>query len=358
MKPDSKKICVAMSGGVDSSVAAYLLQREGHILIGVTMCLGVADNEHNTVSCCGPSAIADARRVCDVLGIPHYVIDFSRKLNNDVIDDFIRQYSLGRTPNPCIRCNRYLKFTALSDYARSCGYDTIATGHYAGIGRWNGKSILMRHKDQNKDQSYFLYGIPPERIDGIVFPLSGYTKSEVRKIAYDAALPVASKPESQEICFIRDNDYRSFLRKMGFHESAGEFVDTSGKILGTHYGIYNYTIGQRKGLGVATGERRYVISIDAGNNRVVLGDRNQLLCSSLVAGELNMFVENLPEYCTAKVRYTQKEVGCKAEIIQGKLYVNFIEPVEAVAPGQSVVLYMENVVLGGGVIEKFTSLRR
>ncbi|MBN1578610.1 MAG: tRNA 2-thiouridine(34) synthase MnmA [Chitinispirillaceae bacterium] len=346
-----KKICVAMSGGVDSSVAAYLLNRDGHTLIGVTMCFGVTD-EQGRAARCGPQAAGDAHRVCDQLAIPHYVLDFSQQLHTAVIADFVEQYGRGRTPNPCVRCNRYLKFTALYEYARSCGCDAIATGHYAKIGRWQGRSVLMRHHDAGKDQSYFLWSILAPELEHVVFPLAEFKKSEVRAIAREARLPVAEKPESREICFIPDNDYRGFLRRSGVVETPGPFIDTAGRVLGTHRGIFNYTIGQRKHLGIAVGSPRYVVAIDASRSTVVLGSREELLTRFLTARETNLFVDTLPVPCTAKVRYTQNDVPCEAAAAGTVVTVNFPEPVEAVTPGQSIVLYDNDIVLGGGIIDE------
>ncbi|MBN1308313.1 MAG: tRNA 2-thiouridine(34) synthase MnmA [Chitinispirillaceae bacterium] len=350
MESKRKKICVAMSGGVDSSVAAYLLSRRGHTLIGATMCLGIADQRGRT-ACCGPSAVSDARRVCDRLALPHSVLDFSNQLRSAVIADFIGQYCSGRTPNPCVRCNRYLKFTALYEYARSCGCDAIATGHYAKIGRREGRSVLMRHHDTGRDQSYFLWSIPATVLEHVVFPLEGLTKDRVRGIARTAQLPVAQRRESREICFVPDNDYRGFLRRNGGIEMPGPFIDTAGNVLGTHRGICNYTIGQRKRLGLAVGSPRYVVGIDAPGNTVVLGCREELLARSCTAREMNLFVDRLPARCTAKVRYMQTDFPCEAATDGAAVTVNFITPAEAVAPGQSIVLYDGDIVLGGGIID-------
>ena len=345
-----RKVFVAMSGGVDSSVAAYLLKRDGFSITGATMCLGIPDEE-GRAACCGPQAVRDAREVCDRLDMPHYVLDFSQQLHEDVVKDFVESYAQGRTPNPCVRCNRYLKFTSLYKYARTCGYDAIATGHYAKIGTIDGGPVLMRHHDPKKDQTYFLYSIPVEVLEHVIFPLEHLEKNAVRDVAREAGLPVAEKKESQEICFIPDDDYRRFLREHGLSDEPGPMVDTAGKRLGTHRGISNYTIGQRKGLGIATGSPRYVVALRRGDNTVVLGGKEDLLRSSLSAREVNLFVKQLPEVCTAKVRYTQSDVVCNAQMENGVLKVSFPEPVEAITPGQSVVLYDGDIVLGGGIID-------
>lgn len=351
MPLEHKKVFVAMSGGVDSSVAAVLLSREGHTIVGATMCLGITD-EQGSATCCGPAAVRDARRVCDMLGVPHYVLNFSATLHTDVITNFIEQYAAGKTPNPCVRCNQLLKFTALYNHARTLGYDAIATGHYARVGSWNNQTVLMRHHDSKKDQTYFLYSIPLEVLSHVLFPLDGLVKNEVRTIAHEANLSVAAKAESQEICFVPDNNYRNFLKQHGVADAPGKIVDTSGKVLGSHTGIFNYTIGQRKGLGIAAGSPLYVVSLDAATNMVVLGEKKDLLSTKLTARTLNLFVEDLPPRCTAKVRYAQTDIDCQPELIDGVLHVTFPEPVEAVTPGQSVVLYLGDVVLGGGIIEQ------
>jgi len=338
-----------MSGGVDSSVAASLLKSQGYSLIGATMCLGITDNE-GRAACCGPEAVKDARKVCDLLDMPHYVLEYSKFLYEYVITDFISEYRAGRTPNPCVRCNRFLKFSELLRFARSLGYSAIATGHYARKGVFKGRTVLMRDPQNTKDQSYFLYSIPREVIDHVVFPVGTLTKDEVRSVALKAGLPVASKAESQEICFIPDNEYRSFLRRNGVEDHRGSFVDRNGNILGTHRGIFNYTIGQRKGLGIAAGSPLYVAEISAEDNRVVLGSKKDLLAAGCDAHQINLFVEKLPETCTAKVRYGQKDIPCSVTLQSEVIRVTFDEPVEAVTPGQSLVLYQDTVVLGGGII--------
>jgi len=339
-----------MSGGVDSSVAAYLLHAQGHTLCGVSMELGIA--RHRDAEGGGTDALHDAAAVCGRLGIEHHVVDFSDRLRRDVIDDFLQQYTLGRTPNPCVRCNRYLKFAALYEYACSIGFDTIATGHYAAIKRSaHGEAVLCRHPDPVKDQSYFLHAVSRSVLDHVVFPLAGYMKTGVREIAQREGLPVAHKPESQEICFIPDNDYRQFLRNNGVCAAQGSFVDTSGRVLGTHGGVCNYTVGQRKGLGLALGSPMYVVSIDMQSDRVVLGSRDDLLARSLIAVDVNLLVDRLPSQCTAKVRSTQCDLPCEAVLADDTLTVTFGRPLEAITPGQSVVLYDNDVVIGGGIIK-------
>lgn len=351
MDRGTEKIFVAMSGGVDSSVAAYVLKKEGYSLIGATMCLGITDSE-GKAACCGPKAVKDARTVCDQLGIPHYVLDFSKYLYEYVITDFISEYRAGRTPNPCVRCNRYLKFSELLQYARRLGYSAIATGHYARKGIFEGKTVLMRDSSNVKDQSYFLYSIPREVIDHIVFPVGNIAKERVRELATEAKLHVASKAESQEICFITDDNYRNFLHQHGVDDRPGFFIDADGRKMGKHKGIFNYTIGQRKGLGIATGTPCYVTAINPIDHTVTLGSKADLLASGCDATNVNLFVDALPRQCTAKVRYAQKDVPCSVSLHSGVLEVTFDSPVEAVTPGQSLVLYLGEVVLGGGIIRE------
>ena len=347
-----KKVLVAMSGGVDSSVAAYLLIKQGYDVTGVTMCLGVSDGGGDNTRCCGVEAIEDARKVCRQLGILHFVLNFSNELEAFVIKDFIEEYRKGRTPNPCIQCNRYLKFGKLFSHARSLGFDYIATGHYADIEEKEGGYFLKRPKDKAKDQTYFLYCIKKEQLPFILFPLASLTKNEVRVIAHEAGLVVASKPQSQDICFVSGGRYGDFLRNRGEVFEQGDFIDKNGRFLGRHNGIVNYTVGQRKGLGIALGEPAYVVKIDAKNNRVVLGAKEDLRQERLVAGQVNLLMSEISESLTVRIRYTPKEVRCQAEIQDDRLVICFNEEAyESVTPGQAAVLYHGDVVVGGGVIE-------
>lgn len=338
-----KKVLVAMSGGVDSSVAALLLVERGFEVAGVTMYFGLSASE---------KSIEDATSVCKKLGIPHHVLDYSHHLEAIVVQDFINQYRQGKTPNPCVVCNRYLKFGKLLNYAKDNGFDYLATGHYARIEEHGGKYFLKRPKDRQKDQTYFLYGIEPAHLPFILFPLSEVTKEEVRALATRASLPVAAKPQSQDICFLPQGDYRKFLTQRTQEDLSGFIVTSDGRVLGRHRGYFQYTIGQRKGLRVSGTKPFYVVAIQPERNEVVVGEREELKASSLIASSCNIFVEEFPARLFAQVRYLQKERPCSVEVLGSqKVQVIFEEEVEMVTPGQSVVFYSNDTVLGGGVIE-------
>ena len=346
------KVLTALSGGVDSSVAAYLLAEDGYAVTGVTMCLGVEDQDDRT-RCCGRDAIEDARRVCDRLKIDHYVMDFKDAMKESVIDKFMEEYSRGRTPNPCIDCNRYLKFGILLAKARALGFDYLVTGHYARIDRSDGRTRLLRPKDRMKDQTYFLYPIHPGDLASILFPLGDLLKQEVRSIARKAGLPVAEKAESQDLCFVTRKDYRQFIVDRGGRRSIeGDIVDGQGNILGRHRGIVFYTIGQRSGLGVSAKTPLYVTGIDPETNRIVVGQKAQLKARGLVAADLNLFQDRLPGEAEAKIRYRKKPSPCRVFPEGQRLRLIFREEQESITPGQAVVLYRGDAVLGGGVIEE------
>lgn len=347
----AQKVLAAMSGGVDSSVAALILKKKDYDVVGVTMCLGVQFEDANISKCCGPQAIRDARRVCDTLRIPHYVMNFSKQLQDSVIRNFIEEYRAGRTPNPCVRCNEYLKFDILLRKARILGFDFLATGHYAKIEKRNGSHVLKRPKDSIKDQTYFLYCIGRECLKSLVFPLADFTKSEVRSIARKAKLPVAGKAESQDICFITEDNYRQFILHAGVNKP-GDIIDSLGKVVGRHSGIVNYTIGQRRGLRISAGKPLYVISIDSERNTVTVGDKRELLAKGLLASHVNLLVDKLPAEAFAQIRYSHTPRKCKIERHNGKHMIMFDKPQQAVTPGQSVVLYGDESVLGGGIIEE------
>ncbi len=339
-----------MSGGVDSSVAALLLKEAGYNVTGVTMCLGIREDGDRT-RCCGLDAIDDAKHVCNQLQIPHFVFDFASEMEERVINKFIAEYQCGRTPNPCIDCNRYLKFGTLLDKARGIGFDYLATGHYASIEKRGESWHLLRPKDKNKDQSYFLYTIQASDLPFILFPLSDLTKDEVRQKAKKARLHTAHRAESQDICFVPEGDYSRLFSTRGVIAKDGDVVDRKGKILGRHRGIIHYTIGQRGGLGISAKSPLYVVAIDAPANRVIVGNKEDILARGLIAGDLNFLVEPFPLRAEAKIRYRKKPTACAVTRQAEKLKIIFDDDQEAITPGQAVVFYNGEEVLGGGVIE-------
>lgn len=345
-----KKVLVAMSGGVDSSVAALLLKNEGYDVSGVTMCLGISTEDD--AKCCGASAVDDAKRVCDRLRIPHYIFDYAAQLEEKVIAKFISEYKKGRTPNPCVECNRRLKFGTLLDKALTLGFDYLATGHYAAIEKNENGYCLKRPKDKRKDQTYFLYSIPYDRLGNILFPLAHFTKDVVRDLAKQNSLPVAEKQESQDICFVTQKNSQEFLLERVRDIKPGPIVDLHGKVLGRHRGIIFHTIGQRGGLGLSHPTPLYVVSIDPLKNRIVAGEKKDLMGKGLVASDVNMLSEYWPEEVHAKIRYRKKEALCEVKIENEKLKVTFAEEQEAITPGQSVVFYDNDRVLGGGIIDE------
>lgn len=340
-----------MSGGVDSSVAALLLKENGYAVTGVTMCLGIREDGERT-RCCGLDAIDDAKHVCNQLQIPHFVFDFAQEMEEHVINKFTAEYQRGKTPNPCIDCNRYLKFGILLDKARGIGFDYLATGHYARIEKCEDTWHLMRPKDRIKDQTYFLYPIKTGDLSSILFPLGSWNKEEVRTLAKKAGLHVADKAESQDICFVTQGNYRQFFLEKNLSSVEGDIVDTAGNILGRHRGIIFYTIGQRSGLGISAKTPLYVVEIDAQKNQVIVDEKKALQAKGLIAGDINLLTGELPIEVEAKIRYRKKPARCKI-LPEGKnLKVIFKETQESITPGQAVVLYAGDKVLGGGVIEK------
>lgn len=346
-----KKVFAAMSGGVDSSAAALLLKEAGYAVTGVTMCLGISEDGDRT-RCCGSDAIDDAKRVCDQLQIPHFVFDFSGEMEERVINKFTSEYLRGRTPNPCVDCNRYLKFGELLDKARGIGFDYLATGHYARIEKQGDVWCLLRPKDKIKDQTYFLYPIKSEDLSSILFPLGGLSKEEVRALTKKAGLHVAHKAESQDICFVTQDSYGQFFQERNVPFVTGDVVDKSGRILGRHKGIINYTIGQRGGLGISAKTPLYVVEIDAVKNKVIVGEKKDLYSAGLIAGDINLLTAQLPDEAEAKIRYRKKPARCEVIREGGKLKIVFKETQESITPGQAVVLYAGDEVLGGGVIEE------
>jgi len=346
-----KRVMVGLSGGVDSAVAAYLLKDQGFDVTGVTMCLGVEPKETGKVRCCGPREIEDARLVCLALGIKHYVLDFAPELKDRVIEPFIREYGMGRTPNPCVECNRHIKFGSLLGKALSMGFDFLATGHYAGIDRTNGDCRLVTPKDARKDQTYFLSGISRDSLGHVLFPLADLTKDQVREIAAREGLPVSSKKESQDICFIPEGDTGNFL-KQNVSAPPGDVIDGKGNLMGRHRGIAYYTIGQRARMSMNWGKPYYVIAKDIPGNRIVIGERDQLLSRGLTADSVNLLADDIPGRAHAKIRYAHAPAACTVTFREGEMTVLFDEPQEAVTPGQTVALYDAGAVLGSGIIKE------
>jgi len=349
MKKRTGKIIVAMSGGVDSSVAALLLQRDGYEVSGITMCIA-AESAGGGRKCCSPEDITDARRVCRELGIEHHVLSMSGEMEKWVIGPFVEEYRRGRTPNPCILCNEHIKFRALVDNLAASGMDMLATGHYAGISREGDLPALARPKDRTKDQTYFLYSVDRARLGKVIFPLSDLTKEEVRKIAAEAGLPVSEKPESQDVCFWPEGGGPAFFESRGLESLPGDIVSVDGEVTGRHNGIFNFTIGQRRGLGISAPEPSYVISIDPETNTVVAGDEKYLYSSILTARPVNFLPGETGGRAEGKIRYAHGPEPCEFILSGDTLEVRFDEPQKAIAPGQSVVLYRGDVVIGGGII--------
>ncbi len=366
----SNTIAVAMSGGVDSSTVAAMLRADGHNVIGLTMQLWNQRRlagqdgmpEAVTGRCCSIDDVYDARRVAEHLHIPYYVVNFERRFEDDVVRPFVQEYLSGRTPIPCSLCNNHLKFDQFLVTARQIGADLLATGHYARVeysedrGRW----LLRRAVDAAKDQSYFLFGLTQEQLAHTLFPLGGLTKPDVRRLAAQHGLKIAEKPDSQEICFVPGGDYKRFLdaylaeQGEALPDTAGELVTSSGEVLGEHPGIHNFTVGQRKGLGVATGSPLYVLQIKGDARQVVVGSDDQLWSRTLRARDLNWIA--IPELreplrVTAKIRHRHEPAAAIVEPAgSGEVLVTFDQPQRAITPGQAVVFYQDDLVLGGGWI--------
>ena len=343
-----------MSGGVDSSLAAALLKEAGYEVIGVTMQLWPREVPEwdRFDACCGLEAIEEAKRVAYKLGIPHYVMNLRDIFARRVITNFYQEYSRGRTPNPCIRCNQYIKFDALLRRAKELDADFLATGHYARIDHSANGYRLLKAVDLSKDQSYFLYTLGQGELQHLLFPLGNLYKVEVRKLAAKLGLPTSNRRDSQDICFIPDGDFRSFIAEH-VPPKSGDIVDTEGKILGKHTGLAQYTVGQRHGLGLASNEPLYVLKLDATNNRLVVSTKDQLLGNTLLAGRLRWISGEAPREpvnITAKIRYKSAEVAVKLHPNNGMAEVQFHQPQTAITPGQAVVFYQGDVVLGGGTI--------
>lgn len=354
-----KRVVVAMSGGVDSSVTAGLLVEAGHEVIGLTMQIWdystfTADHGESFGTCCSLDDVYDARRVADTLGIPFYVVNFEKDFQRQVIDRFCDDYFAGRTPNPCVLCNQRLKFELLLRRARELEADWLATGHYARVEEGDGRFALLKGRDPAKDQSYFLYTLDQEQMRQVRFPLGDLTKDEVRAHAARFQLPVAEKAESQDICFVPDGDYVRFLEEeRGPGQRDGEIVHVSGKVLGHHLGTYRYTIGQRRGLGIAWPDPLYVVGIDAETRRVLVGEKEHLAVAELTVREVVWGAQEPPVAIRAhcRIRYQQREVPATITPLAGKgARVQFDQPQCGVTPGQAAVFYAGDRVLGGGWI--------
>ena len=357
MNPNQKRVLLGMSGGVDSSVAGYLLREQGYDVIGVTMkvwpqdCISRAEDK-----CCGPQAVADARAVAHSLGIPHYVVDEADQFERTVIDYFTSEYQAGRTPNPCVMCNEKLKFGNLWGKAEALGCDYIATGHYAIIEHQEDRAVLRKGADPRKDQSYFLFSLRQPQLRRALTPLGAMRKPEIRKIAHSLGLKVADKIDSQEICFVPGNDYKAFLRShLGENEfHRGEIYDVDGNFVGEHDGIELFTIGQRKGLPGGSARPRYVIDLDAKTNRVIVGDVDDLVCDEFKIDRTNWIGRDLSGEnveLAVKVRYSHPGTRAKVTPLENhRARIRLHEPQRAVTPGQAAVIYDGDVVVGGGWI--------
>lgn len=347
----NKRILLGMSGGVDSAVAAVLLKEQGYEVVGATMQLFNCENSSK-------ATIEDAKRVCEFLNIEHHIIDFKEDFKKHVVDNFICEYKRCRTPNPCIECNKHLKFGAMYNKAKELNCEYIATGHYAKI-EFNdifGRNVLKMSNAGKKDQSYVLYNITTELLDIVRFPLGEFNnKDEIREIAKKYNLPVASKPDSEDICFIPDGDYKKFLEdNSDIVSKSGNIVHVDGKILGKHTGLYKYTIGQRKGLGISNPVPLFVVGFNAEKNELIVGEQDKLYTKEFWVNDINfLYFDNLKDAIEVdvKTRYSAKVAKAKIEQIGNEVKVIFDEPQKAVTPGQSAVFYIGDVVIGGGKIK-------
>lgn len=374
----SKRVLIGMSGGIDSTVAAILLLEQGYELVGATFRTFDSIKESclaKEKGCCSVESIMEAQRMAATLGFEHHILDFRDTFREHVIGNFVSEYARGRTPNPCVLCNSHIKWGKLMQAAEQYGCDYIATGHYAQIAEHRGHMYLKTAVDTHKDQTYFLWMLTEENLRRTIFPLGGLTKAQVRQIAFDHGFEALSKKaESQDICFIPNNDYRSFLAQHGVSVPQGEYVDAQGKILGMHQGYCHYTIGQRKGLGIALGAPKFVTKIDAENNRVTLGDRDDLLTTQATIADVRIrdwdWLKESP-HVQARIRYKSPAVPARLLPIANTLLpiadsqlpisnsptlpegasVHFVSPVWGVTPGQSLVMYKDNLVVGGGIIQ-------
>ncbi len=356
---NKKKIVVAMSGGVDSTTVAAMLKKQGHEVIGITMQL--LDYTDAEGGCCGFDHVVDARRTSEELGIPHYVVNFTDEFKKHVLTDYVDKYESGKTPIPCIPCNQFVKFDLLLKRALELGADYLATGHYARIEEKNGVYTLKKALDETKDQTYFLYTLGQKELSKLMFPLGDRTKVQVRELAREFNLRPADKPDSTGVCFAPTGNYRDYLKaRSEFKESEGEIVNTEGAVLGTHKGVFSYTVGQRRGLGIATGKPMYVARIEPGENRVVVGDDNILYRDKLIAQNIT-WIDNISDNSEitdilkvkAKVRYRHPASDATVTMqSETDAIVEFKDRQRAITPGQAVVFYSDEKVLGGGWIDK------
>lgn len=348
---ENKRVLIGMSGGVDSSVSALLLKNEGYEVIGATLEL------FSGSSCCNIDTYIDAKNVCNQLGIPHFTYNYKEEFKKHVIDDFICCYANCKTPNPCIECNKYMKFGFMYEKAKELGCNYIATGHYAKTeysseyGRW----VLKKSKSLRKDQSYVLWNMPKDLVEHVLFPLSDYEeKEEIRKIARENNLKVANKPDSEDICFVPDGNYKKFLENNSdIKPIKGNIVDKTGKILGEHTGLYNYTIGQRKGLGISNKVPLFVVGFNKAKNEVIVGEEKDLYKDKIEVKEINLIlVDEIKDWMEVEVktRYTAKMAKARIKQENDKIKVEFYEPQRAVTPGQSAVFYVGDIIVGGGKI--------
>ena len=341
-----EKVLVGMSGGVDSSAAALVLKNKGYDVCGITLTLTENDNSRD---------INDAKKVCEKLGINHTVLDLRKEFRENVISYFINEYKSGRTPNPCIACNKHIKFGAMLDYANKNGFDKIATGHYARVEEENGRFLLKRGVDLSKDQSYVLFSLTQNQLSRLLLPLGDISKPQVREMTEKAGLISADRPDSQDICFVPDGDYAAFIEKTdGFTSEKGDYVDINGNVLGQHEGVIHYTIGQRKGLGIALGKPQFVIDKNPETDRVVLGDEEHLFKRQVYVENTNFLAFdslNTAMPVTAKLRYRHKEQPAVIYPHKDGIMIEFATPQRAPSPGQAAVFYYSDVVIGGGIIK-------
>ena len=348
---ENNKVLLGMSGGVDSSVSALLLKKQGYEVIGATMEL------FSCGSCCNINTYMDAKNVCNKIGIPHFIFDYQNEFKKYVIDDFINCYKNCKTPNPCIECNKYMKFGVMYEQAKQMNCNYIATGHYAKTEysekykRW----VLKKSNAGKKDQSYVLWNIPKQLIEHVLFPLSDFeNKDEIRKIANEEGLKVANKPDSEDICFVPDGNYKKFLENnSNIKPKTGNIVNVKGEVLGIHTGLYNYTIGQRKGLGISYKKPLFVIGFNSAKNEVIVGEESEAYTKEAIVEDINLLLfDKINDYLNVNVKTRYSSIASKAKIIQieNKIKIIFDEPQKAITPGQSAVFYIDDIVVGGGKI--------